>query len=203
MILIFTVVTSITCAADIEFRKSKYLKVIWMMIFQMMIAWFGTTSIILTNSYLLIFLVVFLLFIFMCLCPVSIHIWLSTNFRHTRGGFAKMTKVLIPQQYATFIQNDKQYGYKYQLIDSSTSNSNNNNNNANTTNEKDTNVNGNDINHMITSDNKETNEHMDKYWKFQTNNSCVIKCIKNRNISDSKQVIRLYFLTFFLWCYVL
>ena len=112
LMLLLTVVTSITFAADSEFRNSKYLKVIWMMIFQMMIAWFGatsTTNVAVDPSYLILFFVWFIAFIFMCLCPITINIWLWENFRHEQGCFVKMSKVSIPQQYTSFIENDEAY----------------------------------------------------------------------------------------------
>ena len=84
------------------------------------------------------------------------NIWLSQNFRHYQSCFVKQTKVLIPQKYADFIKNDKTHGYRYQLISPSPS----------------YNLNNNDI---IT----ESNDKMDKYWKFRTKKLCVIKCVGN------------------------
>ena len=187
LILLFTVVTSVSFAADTEFRKSMYFKVIWMTIFQMLIVWLVSTSFINYDPIISlpiihsIFLFLFLSFLFLCLFPTTMNIWLSSNFRHTHCRFIKKSKVLIPQQYGSFIENDKKYGFKYQLISSQSIASNNNNNNRN----------NNNCNSNI-SDNK---QKMNKYWKFKTNKLCIIECVKNRNILNSKQTLCLHFST--------
>ena len=166
LILLFTVVTSVTFAADIEFRKSAYFRVIWMTIFQMLIGWFGATAVNLYTFHFM-FLLMFTSFIFLCLFPITMNIWLSKTFRRNHTCFVKKTRVLIPQQYDNFIQSDNKFGYKYQVISSLSSQNNN-------------------------------NDKMHKYWKFKTNKSCIINCVKNQNILHSKQAACTYFKTFIL-----
>ena len=139
----------------------------------MLISWFWFT--LMKESLINYTLIVFyeFAFIFMCLFPITLNIWLSTNFRR-KTCCIKTSKVLIPHKYANFIENDKKYGHKYQLIAYESSNHDN------------TNTNNNKI------------DKMDKYWKFKTNKLCIIKCSQNQNVINRKQTACIYFKIFTL-----
>ena len=175
LLLLFSVITSITFAADVEFRNSSYFKVIWVTVVQMLMIWFIATLAPdwTTKVVDILFLILFALFMYVCLIPITLHVWLSANFRHNYTCFVRKRKVLIPHDYANLIKNDKQYGYKYELISS----------------EKFRNDNYND-------EISDCKQKMDQYWKFKTNKLYIIKCFKTRNATNSIQNARLYVSTF-------
>ena len=92
----------------------------------------------------------------------TVLLWLSNDFIRQYYFLRQLgivSKVIIPCEFRGIIENDKDYGYKYELI------------------EHNYNTNDNTNKHIIFNNNIK----YDTYWKWQTHNKCMIYCNRHRH----------------------